>query len=84
MKAVFLEGGLPADGEPPLRPVGVTHAKGQPRNPLTADELAVKFRDCAARVLPGERGDALLAMVETLERVPDVRALGALLAAASR
>src|SRR5262245_25164019 len=54
-------------------------AKGQPGNPLTEAELTVKFRDCAARALPAERAQALLAAVERLETVSDVNALTRLL-----
>jgi 2-methylcitrate dehydratase PrpD len=62
----------------------VSLAKGQPRNPLTIDELEVKFRDCAARVLPGERIDAVLASVRALEAVDDVREVARLLAGRAR
>ncbi|MGH7388046.1 MAG: MmgE/PrpD family protein [Candidatus Rokuibacteriota bacterium] len=58
----------------------VDEAKGQPQNPLKDDELDAKFRDCAARALPGARIEPLLAAVRGLETVPDVGALGRLLA----
>ena len=54
----------------------VEHAKGQPQNPLTDAELETKFRDCAARALPGDQVDGLLAAVRELEAVADVSALG--------
>lgn len=57
----------------------VAHAKGQPKNPLTFDELRTKFRDCAARALSLERGESVLAAVQTLETMPDVSALARLL-----
>jgi hypothetical protein len=57
----------------------VVHAKGQPQNPLTDDELDVKFRDCARRVLPGERVESVLTAVRKLETVPDVGAMARLL-----
>jgi 2-methylcitrate dehydratase PrpD len=66
-----------ADGRTLVR--RVDQAKGQPRNPLTDAELDVKFRDAAGRVLPADRVAALLAAVQTLETVPDVRAIGRLL-----
>jgi 2-methylcitrate dehydratase PrpD len=53
----------------------VEHAKGQPQNPLTDAELETKFRDCAARALPGEQVDGLVAAVRELEALPDVSAL---------
>ena len=62
----------------------VQQAKGQPRNPLTDAELTVKFRDCAARVLPAERVESLLAAVERLETLGDVTALARLLGTGAR
>jgi hypothetical protein len=59
-------------------------AKGQPKAPLTDAELAVKFRDCAARVLPADRVEALLAAVGALETLGDAGALARLLSAPSR
>ena len=53
----------------------ISQAKGQPKNPLTDAELEAKFRDCAARVLPPAKVDALMAMLRKLETVPDVSAL---------
>jgi 2-methylcitrate dehydratase PrpD len=53
----------------------VAQAKGQPKNPVTDAELEAKFRDCAGRVLPSERVDALLAMLGKLETAPDVSVL---------
>src|SRR6185503_16597386 len=55
----------------------ITHAKGQPKNPLTDAELDAKFRDCAIRVLPADRVESLLASIRALQTVPDVRALAA-------
>jgi 2-methylcitrate dehydratase PrpD len=57
----------------------VSQAKGQPKNPLTAGELEVKFRDCAARTLSPERVKSVLAAVQALETVPDVSVLARLL-----
>ena len=61
----------------------VDRAKGQPQNPLTLHELAVKFRDCAALVLPPARSDAVLTTVQKLDAVPDVSALARLLGSTS-
>lgn len=62
----------------------VSQAKGQPKNPLAPGELEVKFRDCAARVLPAERIEAVLAAVRALETVPDVSAVTRLLGGRAR
>jgi 2-methylcitrate dehydratase PrpD len=62
----------------------VSLAKGQPRNALTVGELEVKFRDCAARVLPPERIEAVLGQGRALETVPDVRALARMLGGSAR
>jgi len=59
-------------------------AKGQPRNPLTDAELLVKFRDCAARALPAERAESLLAAVQQLDTLADVSALTRLLGTGAR
>ena len=59
-------------------------AKGQPRNPLTDAELTVKFRDCAARALPAERAESLLAAVQRLGILGDVSALARLLGTGAR
>jgi 2-methylcitrate dehydratase PrpD len=62
----------------------VAQAKGQPRNPLTADELEAKFRDCAARVLPPERVVSVLSAVRSLETVPDVGEVARLMSVGTR
>ena len=59
-------------------------AKGQPKNPLTGGDLEVKFRDCAARVLPAARIESVLAAVKQLETVPDVSVLARMLAGSAR
>jgi 2-methylcitrate dehydratase PrpD len=59
-------------------------AKGQPRNPLTDAELTAKFRDCAARVLPAERAESVLAAVQAIETLPDAGALARLLGGDAR
>jgi 2-methylcitrate dehydratase PrpD len=59
----------------------ITHAKGQPKNPLSDAELDTKFRDCAGRVLPADRVEAVLGAIRTLETVPDVSAIAKTLAA---
>ena len=62
----------------------VAQAKGQPRNPLTEDDLAAKFRDCAARVLPPERVASVLSAVRSLETLPEAGGLARLMSADAR
>src|SRR5256712_3227450 len=62
----------------------VRHAKGQPQNPLTDAELTTKFHDCAARVLPRERAESVLAAVQELETAPDVGELAKMLSRSVR
>ena len=58
--------------------------RGSIRNPMTRDEHAVKYVDCAKRVLPPEDIDRVRDMVEHLERLADIRQLIALLDPAPR
>ena len=62
----------------------VREAKGQPKNPLAADELEAKFRDSAGRALDVERVLSILYAVRSLETVPDVSALARLMRAEAR
>ena len=56
--------------------------KGSPQNPMTYDEVAAKFLDCASFARwPAARSKAMVEMVRGLEKVNDVRALTALCAA---
>ena len=48
----------------------VTLARGDPRDPLSWDELADKYRDCAARALPSERVERSL---ELIAKFPETR-----------
>ncbi|MDO8616171.1 MAG: MmgE/PrpD family protein [Dehalococcoidia bacterium] len=54
--------------------------RGDPKRPLSWDELAAKFRDCAAEVLPAGRVEKVIALIERLDGLPDVRELTAVLA----
>jgi 2-methylcitrate dehydratase PrpD len=56
--------------------------KGSPSNPMSYDEVAEKFRECAdfARV-DRTRSDDIIAMVRDLESLPDISRLTALLIA---
>ena len=62
----------------------VREAKGQPKNPLTPNELEAKFRDSAGRALDVERVLSILYAVRSLETVPDVSALARLMRADAR
>lgn len=49
--------------------------KGDPKRPLTADELVSKFRHCSAPVLGAERADQAAAVIERMDGLSDVREL---------
>ncbi|PYX70602.1 MAG: MmgE/PrpD family protein [Acidobacteria bacterium] len=54
--------------------------KGSPINPMSYDEVAEKFRGCAAFAeWPADKANQVIEMVRKLEDVSDVRALTALL-----
>ena len=54
--------------------------KGSPINPMSYDEVAEKFRGCAAFAeWPADKANQVIEMVRKLEEVSDVRALTALL-----
>ena len=50
---------------------------GGPERPLTPDELAAKFRECAALALPEERVEPALGLVAEVDRVPRAADLAA-------
>jgi aconitate decarboxylase len=59
------------------------HAVGHPARPLTRAQHLAKFRRCwtyGSTALDLERGERLIALVDRLESVPDVRELFALTA----
>jgi 2-methylcitrate dehydratase PrpD len=59
-------------------------AKGSPANPLSLDEVAAKFSDCAAAARwPESKAKAMIAMVKRVEDLKDVRELTALCAIAA-
>jgi len=63
----------------------VVDAKGHPNNPMTWDELKVKFRDCTTHsAVPLNKGNVerAVAMCADLEKVKDVSQLARLLSAA--
>ena len=49
--------------------------KGDPKAPLTWEELAAKYRDCAAVVLSPEATERSLEIIGRLETAPNVREL---------
>lgn len=49
--------------------------RGDPRAPVTWDELAAKYRDCAADILSGEATARSLEIISNLEAAPDIRQL---------
>jgi 2-methylcitrate dehydratase PrpD len=55
-------------------------SRGTPERPMTREELAGKFRDCARGVIPERAMEEALGLIYNLEQAGDVRALGGLLA----
>ncbi len=53
----------------------VATPRGDPRNPLTWEQLATKFRDCAGLVTQNDKLEGILRAVESLEEMPDVHEL---------
>jgi 2-methylcitrate dehydratase len=49
--------------------------KGDPKNPLTWDELAGKFRGCAAGILPEDRIENAILLVGRLDEMADIHEL---------
>jgi len=59
--------------------------KGSPANPMSDDEVADKFRECAAwGGLPRTHGEKVIDLVFDLERLPRTRTLTRLLAVGGR
>jgi 2-methylcitrate dehydratase PrpD len=54
-------------------------AKGDPRNPMTDEEVLEKFRSNAKSVLSQEQAEKLAAVVHDLEVVSNIRQVTALL-----
>ncbi|MGH7320439.1 MAG: MmgE/PrpD family protein [Candidatus Rokuibacteriota bacterium] len=57
----------------------VEAARGTPADPLTPDDIRAKYRELTASVMPPRRAEAILALVDRLERAPDLGRLAALL-----
>ncbi len=60
----------------------VERPRGDPQRPLTWEELAAKFRDCAAAALAPAAIERAISAIEGLEALRDVRELTAMLAGA--
>jgi len=61
--------------------VTLESALGHPASPLTREQHLAKFRRCwtyGRQPLAAERGERLIALIDRLESVPDVRELFAL------
>jgi 2-methylcitrate dehydratase PrpD len=57
-------------------------AKGSPANPMSFDETAMKFRGCAEFAeWPRAKTEKIIALIKTLEALPDMSALTPLLSA---
>ena len=57
-------------------------AKGSPANPMSYDEVADKFRGCAEFAKwPAKKTESVITLVKSLETLPDVNQLSALLTA---
>lgn len=54
-------------------------ARGTPQRPLSRQELAAKFSDCARLLLPEERIGPVLAAIDVLEEAEDINQLALLL-----
>ncbi len=57
----------------------IDHAKGDPGNPLSEDEVLAKYAECAAKVLDAERVRASAAALRALDETGDVARLSSLL-----
>jgi 2-methylcitrate dehydratase PrpD len=51
------------------------HLPGSPRNPISRQALAEKFKDCAQGVLPLEQTERLMQAIDQLEQLEDIRSL---------
>ena len=58
----------------------IDYYRGDPHRPLSDDDVAGKFRDCAATVLDAERIETVLRTMRTLEDLEETSQLTALLA----
>jgi len=57
----------------------IDHAKGDPENPMTDDELRAKFRDVTSGVVDEARADAIAASAMSIRECADVSSFASLL-----
>ena len=53
----------------------VPFAKGEPQNPMSAEEISLKFRDCGRLALSAIDIDHTLELVMNFEKIPDITKL---------
>ena len=58
----------------------IEYPKGDPENALTRDEMKDKFRNLSSVVISEQRQNQVIAAIESLDSMSDMRELGALLA----
>ena len=63
----------------PLYSQQVNAAKGGNVSPMSPEELRIKFKECATRVISPESADLLAEAISTLDTAPDLRLLTSLL-----
>ncbi len=57
----------------------IDHAKGDPENPMTDDELRAKFRDVTAGVIDEARADAIVTSAMSIRECADISSFASLL-----
>jgi 2-methylcitrate dehydratase PrpD len=57
----------------------VTRTHGNPADPLTRDEVAGKFNECAEGIMPQAQRDRVVALCDGLDRIENIRELGSAL-----
>ena len=57
----------------------IDHAKGDPENPMTDDELRAKFRDVTAGVIDDARAEAIMKSAMSIRECADVSSFACLL-----
>ncbi len=57
----------------------LTYPKGDPENPVTWDEMREKFNTLSAPVISGKRQQEIIAAIDSLDQLDDVRQLATLL-----
>ena len=57
----------------------LTYPKGDPENPVTWDEMREKFNKLSAPVITNQRQQEIMAAIDSLDQMDDVRKLASLL-----